>query len=612
MTISKFKTAINLGLLNILSVIIYRVLLKFSLHPVCHINSKIPPGPFFIKSDLPPIQSPGTSSWMNSSKLFSFFEIPLKKEIPNWLVNPLKNNLPNFPLIDWWKIPDFDEDMGDIKLVWEQSRMDWVIAYAQRARNGDQTALENLNCWISDWLKHNPPYLGPNWKCGQESSIRVINLACASMILGNEIPESFVSLISLHLKRISPTMSYAISQNNNHGTSEAAALFIGGSLISSLGDQDGRKWEKQGRYWLENRVDKLVHSDGSFSQYSVNYHRMLLDTLSFSELWRKKMGLVSFSKYFYHKSSCATNWLYQMVSFETGEAPNIGSNDGSRLLQLTDIPFKDYRASIQLAMAVFQNKKAYPNHVLSNQHLEWLGIQQAEGEPPAYCNCEFLDGGYTIMRHGSVSVVFRFPQFHFRPCQADALHIDLWKNGINLLGDAGTYSYSDKKLFQYFSGTSAHNTIEFDERDQMPRISRFLFSNWLKSENYQLVSLDDNNYKIATGYSDSFGAKHHRSVSLSQEKLQIFDRVSGFKERAILRWRITNTKWKIDIEDKSLSITNGHHKLEVTSNVPIIRAAISNGFKSIHYLDKELTPILEVEINQPGKLISQYFFNVRN
>ena len=612
MTISKFKTAINLGLLNILSVIIYRVLLKFSLHPVCHISSKIPPGPFFIKSDLPPIQSPGTSSWMNSSKLFSFFEIPLKKEIPNWLANPLNNNLPNFPLIDWWKIPDFDEDMGDIKLVWEQSRMDWVIAYAQRARNGDQTALENLNCWILDWLKHNPPYLGPNWKCGQESSIRVINLACASMILGNEIPESFVSLISLHLKRISPTMNYAISQNNNHGTSEAAALFIGGSLISCLGDQDGRKWEKQGRYWLENRVDKLVHSDGSFSQYSVNYHRMLLDTLSFSELWRKKMGLVSFSKYFYNKSSCATNWLYQMVSFETGEAPNIGSNDGSRLLQITDIPFIDYRASIQLAMAVFQNKKAYPNHALSNQHLEWLGIQQGEDEPPAYCNCEFLDGGYTILRYESVSAVFRFPQFHFRPCQADALHIDLWKNGINLLSDAGTYSYSDKKLSQYFSGTSAHNTIEFDERDQMPRISRFLFSNWLKSENYQLISLDDNNYKCAAGYSDSFGANHHRSVSLSQEKLQVFDRVSGFKERAILRWRITNTRWKIDIEDKSLSITNGHHKLEVTSNVPIIRAALSNGFKSIHYLNKEFTPILEVEINQPGNLTSQYFFNLRN
>lgn len=608
MILSKFKTAINLGLLNVLSVIIYRISLKFLIHPVCHIHSKIPQGPFFIKSDLPPIESSGVSSWIQGSKLFSFFEVTLKQEIPNWLSNPFDNNSPNFPLIDWWKIPDFDVEMGDIKLVWEQSRMDWVIAYAQRARNGDQAALETLNCWILDWLKSNPPYLGPNWKCGQESSIRVINLACASMILGNEIPKSFVLLISIHLKRISPTINYAISQNNNHGTSEAAALMIGGSLISASGDQNGQKWEKQGRYWLENRVDKLIQSDGSFSQYSVNYHRMLLDTLSFSELWRKKMGLESFSKNFYHKSSCAINWLYQMVSPETGEAPNIGSNDGSRLLQLTDIPYKDYRPSIQLAMAVFHNKKAYPNHVLSCEHLDWLDVQHGKDEPPEYFNCEFLDGGFNILRYKAISVVFRFPQFRFRPCQADALHIDLWKNGLNLLGDAGTYSYSDKKFSQYFSGTSAHNTIEFDGRDQMSRISRFLFSNWLKLERYQSISWDGDNYKCAAGYIDSLGGNHHRSVSLSQEKLQVVDRVSGFKDRAILRWRITNTKWRIDIEDQSLFISNGNHKLEVTSNVPIIRASISHGLKSIHYLDKEFTPILEVEINQPGNLISQYFF----
>ena len=81
--------------------------------------------------------------------------------------------------------------------------MDWLIAFAQRARNGDQEALDQLNLWLSDWLQENPPYLGHNWKCGQEASIRVIHLACAALILGQDFDplEGLQQVIRLHLKQ---------------------------------------------------------------------------------------------------------------------------------------------------------------------------------------------------------------------------------------------------------------------------------------------------------------------------------------------------------------------------------------------------------------------------
>ena len=34
------------------------------------------------------------------------------------------------------------------------------------------------------------------------------------------------------------------------------------------------------------------------------------------------------------------------------------------------------------------------------------------------------------------------PQAPARPSQADALHLDLWHRGVNLLRDAGTFSYN--------------------------------------------------------------------------------------------------------------------------------------------------------------------------
>ena len=83
-------------------------------------------------------------------------------------------------------------------------------------------------------------------------------------------------MIIAHLKRIEPTISYALGQNNNHGTSEGAALYIGGSLLIQNGYNQGFKFQKIGIKVLENLMSKLIGSNGTFSQYSLNYHRLML------------------------------------------------------------------------------------------------------------------------------------------------------------------------------------------------------------------------------------------------------------------------------------------------------------------------------------------------
>ena len=79
----------------------------------------------------------------------------------------------------WWKISDFNNGVGDIKTLWEVSRFDWLLKMGRLVAQGDVTKLENMNQWISDWTLNNPPYYGPNWKCAQEASIRLINIALA-------------------------------------------------------------------------------------------------------------------------------------------------------------------------------------------------------------------------------------------------------------------------------------------------------------------------------------------------------------------------------------------------------------------------------------------------
>ena len=487
--------------------------------------------------------------------------------------------------------------------------MNWVIAFAQRARNGDEGSLKRLNYWLSDWVESNPPYLGPNWKCGQEASIRVMHLCSAALILGQERDSllGLQELIRLHLRRIAPTIHYAIAQNNNHGTSEAAALFIGGSWLDASGAPDGEKYEKLGQRWLENRASKLIEEDGSFSQYSLNYHRMVLDTFSIAEIWRKRLGRDRFSPVFYDRASRATSWLYQLVCPLSGHGPNLGTNDGSHLLQLTESCYRDFRPSVQLASNLFEGRLAYPNNGLWDTHLAWMGIVNKETKPSQYVNCDYDSGGYKILRATGVNVIFRYPKFRYRPSQADAMHIDLWVNGTNLLGDAGSYSYNSiPDLSGYFNGTASHNTVQFDDRDQMPKIGRFLFGNWLKTKHVSSIAASDSRVSCSASYRDFRGAEHYRQINLISCSLSIFDKVKGFKKKAVIRWRLTDSEWILKTTKNGVQVSNGLNTLSVTSDVPILRADIVDGWKSQFYMQKQSVPVLEVEIGSAGTISTEF------
>lgn len=107
---------------------------------------------------------------------------------------------------------------------------------------------------------------------------------------------------------------------------------------------------------LEDRVGKLIDVDGSFSQYSTNYHRMMLDSLSIVEIWRRHLLLPEFSSLFYKRLGLAVNWLYQLVQLPTGYVPNTGANDGALLIPIEYVDPLDFRPCVQLSSILFLGK----------------------------------------------------------------------------------------------------------------------------------------------------------------------------------------------------------------------------------------------------------------
>lgn len=573
--------------------------------------------PFFAPSPVPCPDISQTSAKLHLDRAtalligeLDYFSNGLKKigSPPDWFLDPFTGTrLPGGG--HWTRLNEFSG--GDIKNVWEASRFEWVPLLARAWRlDHDMRYITTLNDWIGDWVTHNPSNTGPNWKCGQEASIRIINLLLAARLLETHrspLP-SLIRLIAMHCQRIYPTLGYAIAQNNNHGTSEAAALYIGGLWLKSV-VHDHRllkaasRWHERGRRLMENRVISLVAEDGSFSQYSVNYHRVLLDTLSQVELWRRDLDDTPFGTRYLDRCRAAADWLFTLTDPDTGNVPNLGANDGARLYDVSLSSYRDFRPSVQLAMALFADKLAYRGDGSWNDQLIWFDVRLPEQQAIPAGSRLFDDGGYAVVRREGAMVLLRYPRFRFRPSQSDALHVDLWQQGENLFRDAGTYSYNvETEWLNYFSGTESHNTVQFDNRDQMPRIGRFLFGDWLKLNNLQPLLKNSEETSVGAAYRDRLGCDHQRSLRLRNDRLIVRDDLSGFAGKAVLRWRLRPGNWHMEGQN----LTDGKHVLTITASVPISSIELVSGWESLNYLQKTKVPVLVVEIHEPGTLTTEY------
>jgi hypothetical protein len=612
------STLWRLGPRNLLRVALYRAQLrsgwwarKMPIRPPLH-------GPFFAfgdhVADAPhaPLGTKG-AHWRASAQRVLAGEIPIFSHRwvpmgfpPAWNRSALTGvELPTGPATHWSHLPDFGLAGGDVKGYWETARFDGLLTLALGwLCGGGPAAAQGIERWMESWCEHNPTHAGVQWKCGQEASIRLMQGLLAAELLCRhgkvQAQAVWFEWVAQHAERIAPTMHYAAGQDNNHGTSEAAALFIAGLVLARAPAADlqlqGANWHRLGRRWMEDRLAHLVQSDGSFSQHSTNYHRLFLDTCSLLETFRCWYDAPPLSDRALSRCQAATRWLQALTDYSSGGAPNLGANDGARLFVMHGLPYRDFRPSVQWAATLFLNESPWPTEPLL-EPLRWLSLEPRAARPDALPSAAttpsqtFAEGGYLVQRAGSTWLLLRLPRFRFRPSHADALHLDLWVAGCNLLCDAGSFSYNTTPQFErYFSGTESHNTVQFDGRDQMPRLSRFLFGQWLRWEEFNAGSQG-----ASCAYRDAQGARHRRSVRLGDSSCTIIDEVAGFRQRAVLRWHLPCPAEACRLS--GLELTGPNLRIRLTSTLMPRRVEIVPSQHSLHYSDMTPSTALELEVN---------------
>lgn len=596
--IKAFNTYLKLGISNLVTVLIYRIAIKIGLYkklcPVHQGSSLDEQNQYFNQVN----SQPNVDINVLQYKAFGWQSVSTDRA-PNWQASVINQKVVQNNKKHWSTLSDFDLAIGDIKGVWELSRFDWVVIFSVNyIATASNCHIDQLNQWLNDWVKHNPINKGVNWKCGQEASLRVFHLLSAAFLLQqlSVMTPALQNLLTQHLTRIYPTIRYAVAQDNNHGTSEAAALFVGASVLLEQPDIPNKRtletWQKTGRKWLENRVNKLIDGNGAFSQHSTNYHRLMLDTLTFSEFIKQQLGLPDFTNNYKTKVKSAINWLRSNVINEN-QSTFLGLNDSAQLLPITTCDRRDLTPSIQWADAIFTNKVTFNKTLPLHQLTALLPPINELKFTTKRVECHLkLQTSYATLSTPLARLFLRTPNTRFRPSACDALHLDLWLFNKNVFCSTGSYSYNCEKNWQeYFKSVKSHNAVQFDSSEQMPKLSRFLYSDWIKT-----IITEHNTRSLSAQYTNSAKHTHIRHIELFDKKIVIKDTVFGFEKDAILRWHMGQKGWdlsqnRIERNGVTISITSENSSIDTLKLV--------EGHQSKYYSQKENIQVLAIKIIKP-------------
>lgn len=471
-----------------------------------------------------------------------------------WRSNPL--NQYQMPQGHWSARGEFNDAQGDIKWIWEPSRFDWVFVLGRAwGLTGDSRYAEGLFGLLEDWRNHNAPNSCPNFMCGQETSIRLFALVWAAGIFNEYLTNdparraALYSMIRICARRIESAFGYALSQNNNHGLAEAAALYVAGHSLPVA--PEAARWKRNGKHYLTQLILSQFSNDGAYVQHSLNYHRMALRIL-FIVLYYARAYQDPLPGAVYHRARNSARFLADTLNSD-GRAPNYGANDGANIFSLSGCDYRDFRPTLQSLSYLLDGTRMFAPGPY-DEELAWHFGPEALASPlkeqaPAHLIAR--ESGYYVIRGKDTHALARLHTFKTRPSHADMLALDLWRHGENIITDAGTYLYyADGGLYDFLKSTAAHSVVEVNGKSQMRPWRRFLWLDWTKAKLLRYEKTATGGYDWQGehyGYADE-GVVHRRRILLEDDDWLVIDDVFVTRgpARVVLRWRLGGAQdWRL-------------------------------------------------------------------
>ncbi|XFA99107.1 heparinase II/III family protein [Candidatus Izemoplasma sp. B36] len=500
-----------------------------------------------------------------------------------WNYNPLTNKYFNKNL-KWFKIPDFDKEKGDIKVIWELSRFTHFF-YFLRAYIITKN-IKYFNGFINQvksWVYLNRYSYGPNYKCGQEASLRMMNLLLVFSgfkfygLTTNELENNIKIIVEGSYRKILSNFFYSHKCiRNNHTFSEICGLILG-----SLLEKNTNRYNKA-LHLLNREIIYQFSCDGGYIQKSFNYQRFSLDIMCYIANITK--GTSVFTDESISRIINSAKILYN-VQNKDGYVPNYGANDGSNIFPLALTDFRDFRPIVDSIYSIFKKENIYPKGLFSEKKYWFTECKSLKKTKLEKSSFSFDDAGLYGIRNNENFIMISNNKFLTRPSHMDQNHIDVWVGKYNIFCDSGTYSYSSK-IGVGLLKNNAHNTISVLNKPQMSFKEPFLIYDWTKKD---IVIHSINSYDGAIISKN--GYTHRRLINLKKNIILIEDIIAvDNDDNNVYSYFITCQDIEVNKINNTVLIKRKNGLIATLKSID--EFDVLDGFVSFYYLNKDKAKII--------------------
>ncbi len=387
---------------------------------------------------------------------------------------------------------------GDHKIIWELNRHQHLVLLAQAFLfTGDRSHLDEIKRQLTSWMEANPFQRGINWASALEVAFRALSWIWIYHFVGGQFSAEFRRLflesLDRHGRHLEVNLSFYFSPNT-HLLGEAVALHALGVLFPQF--PRAAQWRELGGRVTREQRGKQVRADGAHFEQSTYYHVYALDLFRFHETLDAPLHLGPMQEFLH------------AVMGPARRLPFFGDDDGGRFFH----PYgpRDRFGARGLAS------------------LWWAGESLALRD--SWRSQIFRDSGLAVMTEGPVHCVIDagpFGPWNSGHSHSDTLSLTLRLGGEDILIDAGTYTYvGDPQQRDWFRGSSAHNTVRIDERDQAIPAGPF---GWREQPAVEILDWKTDAKEDFLRASCAYGGfRHVRSVRFEKpSRMVIQDEITG-------------------------------------------------------------------------------------
>jgi uncharacterized heparinase superfamily protein len=398
---------------------------------------------------------------------------------------------------------------------WEDPSVDrlWLFNlhyFDDLAADADPTHVERQAALIARWISENPRRPGVAWN-PYPVSLRVVNWI-KWHILRRPLTDEAIASLALQGRSLERSLEY--DSGANHLLANAKALIFLGLFFEG---EEAVSWLTRGLRLMSCELRKQILSDGGHYERSPMYQSILAEDL-LDLLWFAGLLLPPLSE------------RLPLAAWRVTAAAMLG------WLRIMTHPDGQIALFNDAAFGVA------PEPGVLFAYARSLGVE-AEKSLPASGIHVLPVSGYVRLQTPEAAVFFDAaslgPRHQMAHAHADTLSFEMSLFGRRLFVNGGTSRYGAGAGRDSERGTAAHNTIGVDGRHSSEVWESFRVARFARPTG--LTCSDKDGMLTVSAMHDGFcrqngGPLHHRTISLSDGRLVIADRLIGGRWRTAEAW----------------------------------------------------------------------------